>query len=168
MFYVNLPCCKLQFVDLIPYANVGGGAHDAPMKNGIEQNDFAPSRFKIISGRRGRRPLQKNIRPADASDRSRGPKDGRRLPVSVTYWPSGLPDKLQFEQQIAPVGYPTGASNCIAYSTMKVQPPGATSTLPAAAVTPASSGSSSFSPRTSSLPFKSMVRLRMEPLPVRA
>ena len=58
--------------------------------------------------------------------------------------------------------------NYIFYSTIKVQLPGATSILPAGTVTPVSSGSSSFSPKTSSLPFRHMVRLRMPVLPVRA
>jgi len=49
---------KLQFIDLITYTNVGGGAHDAPLKNRNQQNAFAPSRCKSISGRRRRRPLQ--------------------------------------------------------------------------------------------------------------
>ena len=53
------------------------------------------------------------------------------------------------------------------YSTMKVQPPGATSSVPSA-VTPVSAGNSSFSPSFSSLPLRSMVRERMLPFPVSA
>ena len=53
------------------------------------------------------------------------------------------------------------------YRTIKVQPPGAMSTLPVAS-TPLRSGSSSFSLRSSSFPFREMVRLRMPLVPVRA
>ena len=61
----------------------------------------------------------------------------------------------------------TKVSSFFCYSIIKVQPPGVTSMAPVF-VSPFNSGSSSFSPKTSSLPLSSIVRLRILPLQVSA
>ena len=61
-----------------------------------------------------------------------------------------------------------GDTNKLYYSTKNIQLPGATSTAPVATVSPCRSGSSSFSPRTRSLPFKVIIMLRMPSRPARA